>query len=45
MYDSEEGKQFIMVMPNKEVLLNDSRNELYYHDLENRDLVIIYTVE
>ena len=45
MYDSAEGKQFIMVMPNKEVLFNYICNGLYYNDLKNRDFVLVNTVE
>ena len=45
MYDSAEGNQFIMVMPDKEVLFNESRNGLYYHDMEDYDLVLVNTVE
>ena len=45
MYDSAEGNQFVKVMPNKEVLFNESRNRLYYHDLEYYDLVLVNTVE
>ena len=39
MYDSAEVNQFNMVIPNKEVLLNESHNGLYYYDMEDRDLV------
>ena len=45
MYDSAEVNQFIIIMSNKEVLVNESRNGLYYHDLEYCDLVIVKTVE
>ena len=34
-----------MVMPDNEVLFNDIRNGLYYHDPEDRDLILINTVE
>ena len=34
-----------MVMPDKEVLFNDTRNGLYYHDTEDRDLILFNTVE
>ena len=34
-----------MVMPDKEILSNDIRNGLYYHDPEYRDLILINTVE
>ena len=34
MYESAEGNQFITVMPDKEVLFNEIRNRLYYHDTE-----------
>ena len=45
MYDSTEGNQFIMVMPNNEVLFNESRNGIYYHDMGGLDLVLVNTVE
>ena len=45
MNDSAEGNQLIMVMTNKEVLFNKSRNGLYYLDLEDRDLVLVNKVE
>ena len=32
-------------MPDKEVLFNDIRNGLYYHDPEDRDFMLINTVE
>ena len=34
-----------MVVTDKEVLFNESRNGLYYNDPEDRDLIIINTVE
>ena len=34
-----------MVIPNKEVLFNESKNGLYYHDTEDCDLVLVNTVE
>ena len=37
MYDGAEVDQFIMVMPEKYVLFDKSRNELYYHDMEDCD--------
>ena len=45
MYDSAECNQFIVVITNKEVLFNESRNGLYYHDMEDCDLVLVDTVE
>ena len=45
MYDIEEVNQFIMGMPDKEVLLNEIRNGIYCHDTEDRDLVLVKTVE
>ena len=45
MYDSAEDNQLIMVMPEKEVLLNEIHNGLYYHDIEDRDLLLVKTVE
>ena len=34
-----------MVMPNKEVLFNEIRNVIYYHDMKDHDLVLSNTVE
>ena len=45
MYDGAEVDQFIMVMPDKYVLFNESRNRLYYHDMEDCDFVLVNTVE
>ena len=45
MYDSMEGNKFIVVIPDKEVLFNDSHNGLYYHGLEDGDLVLFNMVE
>ena len=45
MYKIAEVNQFIVVMSNKDVLLNKSCNGLYYHDLEDYDLVLFNTVE
>ena len=45
MYDSAGGKKFIMVMPDKEALVNESGNGIYYHDLEDSYLVLVNTVE
>ena len=45
MYDGAEVDQFIMVMPDKYVLFDKSRNGLYYHDMEDCDLVLVNTVE
>ena len=45
LYDKAEGNQFIMYIPNKEILFNERHNELYYHDQEDRDLVLVNTVE
>ena len=33
MYGSAEGDQFIMVMPDKEILFNARHNGIYYHNL------------
>ena len=33
MYDSTEDNQFIIIVPDKEVLSNESRNGIYYHDM------------
>ena len=45
MYGIAEGNQFIMVMPDKEVLLNDFLNVLYYPNLEDCYLVLVNAVE
>ena len=45
IYDSNEGNQLIVVMPEKKVLLNESVNGLYYHDIEDRNFVLVITVE
>ena len=45
MYDSIEVNQFIIIITNKDVLLNESHNGIYYHDLEDRDLLLVNTVE
>ena len=45
MYDSAEGKQFIVVMPDKEVLFNERCNGLYYNDMEDSYLVLVNVVE
>ena len=45
MYVSAEGNQIIIVMSNNEVLFNKSRNGLYYHDLDDRDLILVNMVE
>ena len=45
MNDRVEGNQLIMFMPDKEALFNDSRNGLYYNYLEDRDVVLVNTME
>ena len=45
MYDGAEVDQFIMVVPDKNVLFDESRNGLYYHDMEDYDFVLVNTVE
>ena len=45
MYYRTEGDQFIMDMPDKEVLINEIHNGFYYHVLEDLYLVIVNTVE
>ena len=34
-----------MVIPNKEVLFNERLIVIYYHDLEDSDLVLVNTVK
>ena len=45
MYDSAEGNKFIIFLSDKEVLFIEIFNGIYYHDLENRDLVLVNTLE
>ena len=45
MYDSAKGNQFIIFIPDKEVLFNKIRNGLYSHDIEDRDLALVNKVE
>ena len=45
MYDRAEGNQLILVMIEKELLLNEIHNWLYYHDMEDHDLVLVNTAE
>ena len=45
MYKSVEGNHFIIVITNKEVLFNETRNGIYFNDMEDRDLVTFNTVE
>ena len=45
MYGSAEGKQFIMIIPDKEVLFNEIRNGLYYRNMVDQYLVLVKTVE
>ena len=45
MYDSAEGNQLIIVITDKEVLVKKSRNGIYYQNIEDRDLVLVNTVE
>ena len=45
MNDSAEGNQFIMVIPKNEVLFNEIQNGLYYHNMEDSDLVLVYIME
>ena len=41
MYGRAEIIQFIMVMPDTEFLFDKSQNGIYYHDMEDRDLVLV----
>ena len=41
MYGRAERIQFIMVMPDTEFLFDKSQNGIYYHDMEDRDLVLV----
>jgi hypothetical protein len=43
-YDSDNGKQFIVVQPTKQVVFQQSATGLYYHDTTNRAVVMVNTV-
>jgi hypothetical protein len=43
-YDSTNGNQFVVIQPTKEVILHQSQSGLYYHDTENRAVVMVNTV-
>ena len=45
MYDRAEGNQLIMVMLDTDILFNEIFNGLYYHNMEDRDLLLVDTVE
>ena len=41
MYDRAEAKKLNTIITQKVVLFNESRNRLYYHDMEDCDLVLV----
>jgi hypothetical protein len=43
-YDSTNGNQFVVIKPTKEVIFHQSQSGLYYHDTENRAVVMVNTV-
>ena len=45
IHDSAKGNQLIVVVPDKEVLLNEIRNGIYYHDMEDFYLVLVNAAE
>lgn len=40
-YDSDEGKQFVAVQPNKEVVFKQSQSGLYYHNTEDCAIIMV----
>jgi hypothetical protein len=44
-YDSANGNQFVVVKPDKEIIFNESKEGLYYHDTANRAVVMVNTVK
>jgi hypothetical protein len=44
-YDSDNGNQFIVVQPKKQVVFQQSGSALYYHDTTNRVMVMVNTAE
>jgi hypothetical protein len=42
-YDSENGNQFIVAQPTKQVVFQQSATGLYYHDTTNRAVVMVNT--
>jgi hypothetical protein len=44
-YDSDNGNQFVVVQPKKQVVFQQSGSGLYYHDTMNRAVVMVNTVE
>jgi hypothetical protein len=43
-YDSDEGKQFVVVQHHKQIVFQQSGSGLYYHDTTYRALVMVNTV-
>jgi hypothetical protein len=43
-YDSDNGNQFIVAQPTKQVVFQQSATGLYYHDTTNRAVVMVNTV-
>ena len=45
MYYRAEGNQLIMFMLDTDILFNKSFNGLYYHNMEDCDLILVNMVE
>jgi hypothetical protein len=43
-YDSTNGNHFVVIQPTKEVIFHQSQYGLYYHDTDNRAVVMVNTV-
>jgi hypothetical protein len=43
-YNSDEGNQFVVVQPHKQIVFQQSESELYYHDTTDRAMVVVNTV-
>jgi hypothetical protein len=43
-YDSDEGNQFVVVQPHKQIVFQQSGSGLYYHDTIDRAVVMVNTV-
>jgi hypothetical protein len=44
-YDSANVNQFVVVKPDKEIIFNESKEGLYYHDTANQAMVMVNTVK
>jgi hypothetical protein len=43
-YDSDEGNQFVVVQPHKQIVFQQSGSGLYYHNTTDRAVVMVNTV-